>query len=445
MNVHAAALAEAHRSRRTGRGVCQRCHRQGCRSTRNGCRRNISMTPRAPNCSNRSRCLPEYYPTRTELRHPARSGRRDRVRSSPTARAGGVRRRRHHQGPAAAGAVRVRRLCPGRHIGRFPQRPGRRACAGISPTSTSIRSPPISPRRSPCPMKSRPCRRSDSSPARRLAISSRTKPARSCAAPARSSAQARTMLIGVDLEKDERSLYDAYNDAAGVTARFNLNVMVAHQPRTRRQFRPLRLRPSRDLQSRASPHRDASDSRKAQTVRVLGRSFSFRPGESIHTESSYKYSLDRFTALARGSGWTVRQSWTDAARMFSVHALVAVGLRVLEGRARPAASRTMPVLIVGIHSRASAGITSRLQIGDSSMPPTMTQASGCCTCEPMPVESAAGTRPMQADKPVMKICRIRVSPALDDRGLGAHALVEVAADVGDQQDAVHRRRRRTAR
>ena len=64
-------------------------------------------------------------------------------------------------------------------------------------------------------------------------------------------------------------------------------------------------------------------SRKAQTVRVLGRSFSFRPGESIHTENSYKYSLDRFTALARGSGWTVRQSWTDEARMFSVHVLVA--------------------------------------------------------------------------------------------------------------------------
>src|SRR4029077_20633432 len=64
-------------------------------------------------------------------------------------------------------------------------------------------------------------------------------------------------------------------------------------------------------------------SRKAQTVRVLGRSFSFRAGESIHTESSYKYSLDRFTALAQGSGWTPLESWTDAAGMFSVHALVA--------------------------------------------------------------------------------------------------------------------------
>jgi len=58
-------------------------------------------------------------------------------------------------------------------------------------------------------------------------------------------------------------------------------------------------------------------------VRILGRNFSFRPGESIHTENSYKYSLERFAALARDSGWSVRESWTDAAKMFSVHALVA--------------------------------------------------------------------------------------------------------------------------
>jgi uncharacterized SAM-dependent methyltransferase len=64
-------------------------------------------------------------------------------------------------------------------------------------------------------------------------------------------------------------------------------------------------------------------SKKTQTVRMVGTSFSFRPGESIHTENSYKYSVDRFAALARGSGWKVRESWTDANRMFSVHALMA--------------------------------------------------------------------------------------------------------------------------
>ena len=131
------------------------------------------------------------------------------------------------------------------------------------------------------------------------------------------------MVIGVDLEKDERALYDAYNDTAGVTARFNLNVLVRINRELGGNF---------DLSGfthRAIYNRDRHRiemhliSRKAQTARILGHSFSFRAGESIHTESSYKYSLERFNALARGSGWTPRHSWTDAAGMFSVHALVA--------------------------------------------------------------------------------------------------------------------------
>jgi uncharacterized SAM-dependent methyltransferase len=64
--------------------------------------------------------------------------------------------------------------------------------------------------------------------------------------------------------------------------------------------------------------------RKPQTVHVLGRSFAFRAGESIHTESSYKYSIERFATLARGSGWEPKASWTDADKHFSVHALMAV-------------------------------------------------------------------------------------------------------------------------
>jgi uncharacterized SAM-dependent methyltransferase len=64
-------------------------------------------------------------------------------------------------------------------------------------------------------------------------------------------------------------------------------------------------------------------SKKALTAEVLGKKFSFRPGESIHTESSYKYSIDRFKLLARVSGWRLLESWTDEAGLFSVHALVA--------------------------------------------------------------------------------------------------------------------------
>ena len=132
------------------------------------------------------------------------------------------------------------------------------------------------------------------------------------------------MVIGVDLEKDERVLYDAYNDAAGVTARFNLNVLVRINRELGGNFDLSSLYPSRDLQPRAAPHRDASDQQEI-AERAIARypSLAFRAGESIHTENSYKYSIDRFTALARGSGWTPRESWTDKAGMFSVHALVA--------------------------------------------------------------------------------------------------------------------------
>jgi dimethylhistidine N-methyltransferase len=135
--------------------------------------------------------------------------------------------------------------------------------------------------------------------------------------------QGAQMVIGVDLEKDERVLYHAYNDAAGVTARFNLNVLVRINHELGGNF-DLSGFTHRAIYNRER-HRIEMHliSKKAQTVRVLGRSFSFRAGESIHTESSYKYSIERFTALARGSGWTPLESWTDAESMFSVHVLVA--------------------------------------------------------------------------------------------------------------------------
>src|ERR1700709_1775666 len=134
------------------------------------------------------------------------------------------------------------------------------------------------------------------------------------------------MIIGVDLEKDERVLYDAYNDAAGVTARFNLNVLVRINRELGGNF-DISGFMHRSIYNRER-HRIEMHliAKKAQSVRILGQNFSFRPGESIHTESSYKYSLERFTALARQSGWSVRDSWTDDERMFSVHALVAEGL-----------------------------------------------------------------------------------------------------------------------
>jgi len=133
------------------------------------------------------------------------------------------------------------------------------------------------------------------------------------------------MIIGVDLEKDERKLYDAYNDAAGVTAKFNLNVLERINRELGGNF-DLSGFIHRSIYNR-DRHRIEMHliSRKAQRVRVLGRHFSFLSGESAPTENSYKYSFDRFTALAQASGWQVKESWTDQGRMFSVHALTASG------------------------------------------------------------------------------------------------------------------------
>ena len=62
-------------------------------------------------------------------------------------------------------------------------------------------------------------------------------------------------------------------------------------------------------------------SMKRQKVRLCGETIEFRAGETIHTENSYKYSIESFGAMARGSGWTPIEVWTDADKCFSVHAL----------------------------------------------------------------------------------------------------------------------------
>src|SRR6201986_2960718 len=131
------------------------------------------------------------------------------------------------------------------------------------------------------------------------------------------------MIIGADLEKDERVLHDAYNDAAGVTARFKLNGLVRINHDLGGNF-GLSAFPHRAIYNRER-HRIEMHliSKKTQSVRLLGTSFAFRAGESIHTENSYKYSIERFAALARGSGGKAPAPRTHADKMFSVHALVA--------------------------------------------------------------------------------------------------------------------------
>jgi L-histidine Nalpha-methyltransferase len=129
------------------------------------------------------------------------------------------------------------------------------------------------------------------------------------------------LIIGVDLVKDASILNAAYDDAAGVTAKFNLNLLARINRELGADF---------DLESfshhafyNSERHRIEMHlaSKKRQKVRVAGRVIEFRAGETIHTENSYKYTLETFGALARGSGWNPLAVWTDAGGNFSVHAL----------------------------------------------------------------------------------------------------------------------------
>jgi dimethylhistidine N-methyltransferase len=131
-----------------------------------------------------------------------------------------------------------------------------------------------------------------------------------------------TLIIGVDLVKDPEVLNRAYNDSAGVTAAFNLNLL-------HRINRELGARINVDaFLHRAVYNRERRRvemhlaSRVRQKAKILGRTIDFRKGETIHTENSYKYTLEQFRALAYGAGWRPAAVWTDREAYFSVQALV---------------------------------------------------------------------------------------------------------------------------
>ncbi|MGE0853919.1 MAG: L-histidine N(alpha)-methyltransferase [Hyphomicrobiaceae bacterium] len=133
------------------------------------------------------------------------------------------------------------------------------------------------------------------------------------------------LIVGADLDKDAGRLVTAYDDAKGVTARFNLNLLARINRELGGDFDLARFQHravyDRDLR-RIEMHLVA---REAQDVHLFGRTFHFEAGESIHTENSYKYSIGQFRALARGAGWRAERVWTDARRDFSVHELVSAG------------------------------------------------------------------------------------------------------------------------
>jgi dimethylhistidine N-methyltransferase len=129
------------------------------------------------------------------------------------------------------------------------------------------------------------------------------------------------LILGVDLIKDSAVLNAAYNDAAGVTAAFNLNVLARLDRELGANFRLECFEHHAFFNRHLNRVEMHLASLKRQKVRIDGETIDFRAGETIHTENSYKYSLDSLRALARGADWKPITAWTDRKNYFSVHAL----------------------------------------------------------------------------------------------------------------------------
>jgi dimethylhistidine N-methyltransferase len=131
------------------------------------------------------------------------------------------------------------------------------------------------------------------------------------------------LLIGVDLKKDSARLHRAYNDAAGVTAQFNLN-LLAHLNRAFGADFPTDQFTHHAFYSPAEGRIEMHLVAQADMrVRLNGSRIPIQKGESILTEVSYKYTVDEFAALAAQTNWRVDMVWTDAQQLFSVQYLTA--------------------------------------------------------------------------------------------------------------------------
>ena len=127
------------------------------------------------------------------------------------------------------------------------------------------------------------------------------------------------LLVGADLVKDPHVLHAAYNDAQGVTAAFNLNLLA-------RANRELGARFALDQFAHYAFYNAPLQriemhlvSRQRQAAVVAGQRFELDEGESLHTENSYKFTVDGLRALARRAGFRPGPVWTDSQKLFSVH------------------------------------------------------------------------------------------------------------------------------
>lgn len=129
------------------------------------------------------------------------------------------------------------------------------------------------------------------------------------------------MLIGVDLKKESALLHAAYNDTRSVTAQFNLNLLTRANRELGADFQTDKYRHHAFYHAERGRIEMHLISDRDQTVHLDGGAFSIRKGESIHTENSYKYSIEEFQTMAQTAGFRAECVWIDADRLFSLHYL----------------------------------------------------------------------------------------------------------------------------
>lgn len=129
-----------------------------------------------------------------------------------------------------------------------------------------------------------------------------------------------SLLVGIDLLKDAAHLEPAYNDSAGVTAQFNKNLLTRLNSELGADINPDRFAhhaPFIEQHSRIEM-RLVSLCDQVVSIAALDRKFTFGAGEHIHTESSHKYSYDRFSQLASMAGLQIQNRWMDDREWFAV-------------------------------------------------------------------------------------------------------------------------------
>lgn len=130
-----------------------------------------------------------------------------------------------------------------------------------------------------------------------------------------------SLLIGADLKKDENILRAAYNDSRGITAAFNLNLLVRANAELGANFDPAAFHHDAIYNDELGRIEMYLISDRRQSVRFGVSSFSFAEGEAIHTENSHKYGVEQFQTMARSAGFEPVKVWVDERNLFSVHFL----------------------------------------------------------------------------------------------------------------------------